>query len=219
MADQRESGAGYLTPYRDAVRDLGPSFGSLLWKNPEAQARRFEVMIETADLRGRVVADMGAGLGDLAAQMHRQRIEYGRYIAVEGVDELAAEAQRRLADVPETVVMGGDFVSDEKLFGRLVKEQGVEVFAFSGSLNTLEHDDAVRVLERAWDSVERVRGGQIVFNFLSDRGRCEGENTGPAHRFETQRLVGWALERTPIIVLRHDYWEGHDATIWMRASG
>ena len=50
MADQRESGAGYLTPYRDAVRDLGPSFGSLLWKNPEAQARRFDVLQQALKL-------------------------------------------------------------------------------------------------------------------------------------------------------------------------
>ena len=216
----RSSGAGeYLEPYREAVRDLGASFESLLWKNPDAQATRFDVMIDTADLRGRVVADMGAGLGDFAAQMHRRGVEYGRYIAVEGVDELAAEAERRLTDVPETDVMGGDFVSDEGLFKALVKEHGVEVFAFSGSLNTLPHDNAVEVLGRAWSAVSHVRGGQVVFNFLSDQSRRENENTGPAHRFGTQRLVGWALEQTPIVVLRHDYWEGHDATIWMRTPG
>lgn len=212
-----DSDGGYLEPYRTAVRELGASFGSLLWRSAEAQEARFDVMIDTADLRGRVIADMGAGLGDLAVRMHARGVEYGGYVAVEGVPELAAEAGRRLAEIPECGVVDGDFVADAKLFARLAKKHGVEVFGFSGSLNTLPQHEAERVIDRAWDAVRTVKGGQVVFNFLSDRGRREGENTGPAHRFDTQRLVGWALDRTPLAVLRHDYWGGHDATIYMRS--
>lgn len=213
------SDSGYLEPYREAVREIGASFGSLLWKSADAQLTRFDVMIDTADLHGRVVADMGAGLGDLALRMHERGTEYGGYLAVEGVPELAREAGRRLKGVPECTVLDGDFVSDQKLFDRLVKEQRAEVFAFSGSLNTLDQPDAERVLDRAWDAASRCKGGQVIFNFLSDRSRRMNENTGPARRFDTQRLVGWALDRTPLVVLRHDYWDGHDATVWMRAPG
>ena len=212
-ADRHDS--GYLDPYRDAVRDLGASFGSLLWKNPEAQRTRFDVIIDACRLRGRVVADLGAGLGDLALRMHERNIEYGRYLAVEGVDELANAARERLASVPECVVVEGDFVADERLFAALVRDHGAEVLAFSGSLNTLTQGDAERTLDRAWSVLRRVRGGQLVFNFLSDRGARAGEDTGPARRFGTARMAEWALERTPLVALRADYWQGHDATIWM----
>ncbi len=205
----------YLDPYRRAVRDGGARFESLLWHSPEAQQKRFDVMIDCCELLGRVVVDLGAGLGDLARRMHERGVEYGRYIGVEGVDPLAAEARRRLADLPECEIRSGDFVADATLFDRLVKHDRAEVFAFSGSLNTLEQSDAERVLDRAWDAVSRVRGGQLVFNFLSDRSRRSREPTGPASRFDTHRLVGWALDRTPLVVLRHDYWGGHDATVWM----
>ncbi len=211
--------AGYLQPYREAVRDLGASFGSLLWKSPDAQRKRFDVIIDACDLRGRVVADMGAGLGDLAVRMHQRGVEYGRYLAVEGVDELAEAARERLAAVPECVVVEGDFVADERLFASLVRDHGVEIFAFSGSLNTLTQRATERVLDRAWSAIRGVRGGQLVFNFLSDRGARTGENTGPAHRFDTAGMTAWALERTPLVSLRTDYWQGHDATVWMRASG
>jgi len=195
------SDSKYLDPYRDAVRDGGPRFESLLWKNPDAQRLRFDVMIEVCDLHGRAIADLGAGLGDLALRMHERGVEYGRYIGVEGVPELADEGEKKLAGVPECAWRTGDFVADAGLFKRLVKDDGAEVLAFSGSLNTLAQPDAERVLDRAWDAVAGVKGGQLVFNFLSDRSRRTREATGPASRFDTVRLAGWALDRTPLVVL------------------
>lgn len=221
MGDESIGESDYLDPYREAVRDAGPRFESLLWKSPEAQQLRFDVIIDVCDLHGRVVVDLGAGLGDLAVRMHRRGIEYGRYIGVEGVPELAEEGEKKLAaaGVPECVWRTGDFVADEGLFGAMVRNDGAEVFAFSGSLNTLNQPDAERVLGRAWEAVSRSqsgqRGGQLVFNFLSDRARRKNESTGPAHRYDPARLVAWALDRTPLVVLRHDYWGGHDATVWM----
>lgn len=205
----------YLDPYREAVRDGGARFESLLWKSPEAQAVRFDVLIDCCELTGRVVVDLGSGLGDLALRMHERGVEYGRYVGVEGVDQLAAESRKRLAGVPECEIRADDFVADLAFFDRLVEQDGAEVFAFSGSLNTLAQTQAERVLDRAWDALCRVKRGQLVFNFLSDRSRRSREATGPAHRFDTHRLLGWALDRTPLVVLRHEYWGGHDATVWM----
>ena len=185
---------------------------------PEAQQLRFDVMIDCCDLIGRVVVDLGSGLGDFALRLHERGVAYGRFVGIEGVEQLAAESRRRLSPVPECAVIADDFVADAKLFSRLVKKERAEVLAFSGSLNTLEQPEAERVLGRAWDAISRVRGGQLVFNFLSDRNRRVREPTGPAHRFDTHRLVGWALDRAPRVVLRHDYWGGHDATIWMAAE-
>lgn len=213
----RPAKSEYLEPYREAVRDAGPRFESLLWKSPEAQRLRFDVIIDVCKLHGRVIADLGAGLGDLAVRMHERGVEYGRYIGVEGVPEFAAEGERRLASagVPECVWKTGDFVADTDLFKAMVRNDGAEVFAFSGSLNTLRQPDAERVLGRAWEAVSNQKGGQLVFNFLSDRARRRNESTGPASRYDPARLVSWAMDRTPLVVLRHDYWGGHDATVWM----
>ncbi|USN98075.1 MAG: hypothetical protein H6810_07750 [Phycisphaeraceae bacterium] len=205
----------YLDPYREAVRDGGPRFESLLWRSPEAQRLRFDVMIACCKLRGRVIVDLGSGLGDFALRMHERGVEYGRYIGIEGVDQLAGESRKRLKSLPECEVRSDDFVADATLFRRLVKDDRAEVLAFSGSLNTLTQEEAERVLGRAWDAIANVKGGQLVFNFLSDRSRKHHEPTGPAHRFDALRLTGWALDRATRVKLRHDYWHGHDATVWM----
>jgi hypothetical protein len=215
-----EGASEYLNPYREAVGHAGPRFESLLWRSAAAQRRRFDVLIGTCRLTGRVVADMGSGLSDLALRMHERGVEYGRYLGVEGVPQLAAESRKRLdaAGIPECEVLEADFVAEAGLCERLVSERGAEVLIFCGSLNTLDQPEAERVLDRAWDAVRRVKGGQMAFNFLSDRTPKRRESTGPARRFDTVRLFGWALDRTPLVKVRHEYWGGHDATVWMGAG-
>ncbi|TVQ60387.1 MAG: methyltransferase domain-containing protein [Phycisphaerales bacterium] len=209
---------GYLDPYLEAVRLHGCGFASLLWRSPEYQIARFRVLAEVLEPTGRVIADLGCGRADLAEWMEREGIPYGRYIGVEAVPELAGEAARRAAALPEASILTADFAGDPTLFDRLTREHHAEAFVFSGSLNTFTQHEAEGVLDRAWRAIARVRGGRLVFNFLSDQTREAPDDTGPARRFETLALTRWALARTPSIILRHDYLCGHDATIAMLAT-
>lgn len=213
-----DAAAPYLEPYREVVERVGPSFEALLWRNREYQERRFKTIAEAVNLTGRVVADLGCGQADFAAWLHKAGVEYGRYIGVDGIPALVESCVKRAEDegIPETDFVEADFVAEDRCFSKLVKKRKAEVFVFSGSLNTLEQPLAERVLDRAWEAIRRVRSGALVFNFLSDRthGKGKGE-TGPAHRYDTVRMVGWALDRTPRVVLRHDYLDGHDGTVLM----
>jgi hypothetical protein len=207
----------YLEPYRRAVAEGGARFESLLWKNADAQAARFDAAIDMFPMAGVGLADLGAGLGDFAQRLDHRGVAPGRYVGVEGVRELADEGRRRLKDVsfPATMIEA-DFVAEERLFASLVADHGVGVLAFSGSLNTMAQADAEAVLARAWHSIDRTPGAGLVFNFLSDRhGGRRTEETGPARRYDTLGLLGWALERTPLTRFRQDYLGGHDATVAM----
>jgi len=210
-----DEGTPYLDPYREAVRDVGAKFEALLWKNAEAQVARFGAISQMCDPTGRVVADLGCGRADYASWMHGTGQEYGRYLGVEGVPELAASARDRITQesLPECSIVEGDFVADEGLFARLVNTHRAETLVFSGSLNTLDQRTAETVIERALHALEPR--GIVIFNFLSDRHGDDriGENTGPATRFDTARFVHWALDRTPLVKFRQDYLKGHDATI------
>jgi len=207
----------YLRPYCEAVGRHGPCFKALLWNAPETQRRRFKAIVQMAPLEGRVVADMGCGRADLAAYLRERGVGYARYIGVEGVAELLSASRERAAAeaLPACDFLALDFVADKAAFETLARDDGVQVFVFSGSLNTLRQRDARRVLDRAWEAVRRVPGGALVFNFLSDRRR-RGE-AGPAHRFDAACMAEFALERTARIRLRTDYLDGHDATIAMFA--
>jgi SAM-dependent methyltransferase len=209
----------YLAPYAQAVDRSGPCFEALLWRSRQTQAERFAVIAQTADLVGRVVADLGCGRGDLAAWLADAGVEYGRYIGVDGVPEMIAFSQERAARerLVECEFLTADFAADTAFFEGLARNHNVDCLVFSGSLNTMDQALAEVVLDRAWRAMARIRG-QLVFNFLSDRDggfpACEVDE-GPARRFDTLRMVRWALDRTTRVVFRHDYLDGQDATIGM----
>ncbi|MCA9271808.1 MAG: hypothetical protein KDA31_02060 [Phycisphaerales bacterium] len=223
----------YLKPYEEAVESGGTGFESLLWKNRQYQQTRFRVICEVASaglnaherpadlnvLSGRVIADMGAGRADMLRWLVDHRVEYGRFVAVEGVAELAQFCRERIASekLEEVDVIEGDFAADADLFESLVRSRGVELVCFSGSLNTFEQDHAVETIRRAFHAVKKNRGA-VVFNFLSDLvHHPPSGDTGPARRFDTTAVFATLAKLTPRIILRHDYLEGHDATIGLFA--
>lgn len=210
----------YLQPYEEATRRSGPGFESQLWMSKEAQDTRFRVLCDLGRFRNRVVADLGCGVGDFPIYMQKHAPECfpKSYIGIEGVHAMADHARERIQGegVGRTLIEVGDFVADESLPDLLVNDAGAQVFVFSGSLNTLQQPDAEHVLARFWDALHRGGRGTLIFNFLSlrhNRGRTPANP--PAVRFDPVELFDWALERTPLVQLRHEYLGGHDATIVM----
>lgn len=210
----------YLQPYEDATRRQGPGFESQLWMSREAQDTRFGVLCDLGRFEGRVVADLGCGVGDfpIYIQKHRPDAFPKSYIGIEGVHAMAEHARERIADegIGRTLIEVGDFVADESLPDLLVTDAGAEVFVFSGSLNTLAQERALVVLGRFWDALQSSGRGTLMFNFLSLRHDAQRTPANPpAVRFDPVELLDWAIERTPLVQLRHAYLGGHDATIVM----
>lgn len=215
-----------LDPYREAVEEHGTRFESLLWNSREFQVTRFGVIASMVDLTGRVIADIGCGRADFLVHLSCQGVQYGRYIGVDGLQEMVDFSRKRAKHdkLEEAAFHHADFAHDASLFKSLVKE-GAEVLAFSGSLNTFRQDEAIDVLERAWTAlpdsghagIGKPTGASLVFNFLAASARGTADDpTGPAHRFDTGFMLSWALKRTPRVALRTDYFpKGHDATIAM----
>lgn len=208
------SDADYLLPYRAMIQKHGASFEATGWKNRDMQITRFDVMLPMVDFTGRIVVDAGSGLGGLAEHLSTRGIEYGRYIGLDAMKKMVEQSRAKKLAEAEFVVC--DFASDVDAFSRFTKEaggKGIEVVVFSGSLNTMRQDEAIGVLERAWEAASEA----VVFNFLSNRARADmlSLDPTPAHRFDTMRLVDWALNKTPAVRFRQDYFVGHDATIAM----
>ena len=217
---QPEPDRPYLEPYEKATREMGAGFESQLWMSKDAQRTRFEVLAQVARFKDRIVADLGCGVGDLPIFLHEHAPDQfpKSYIGIEGVEAMAEHARARIveAGVSRTVFDVGDFVADESLPDMLVNDAGVEVFVFSGSLNTLSMPDAMDVLDEFWHALKSAKRGTLVFNFLSDRHNADRTPaSAPAVRFDPADMLDWALKRTPIVQLRHEYLKGHDATIVM----
>ncbi len=219
----RESSAddaapSYLAPYRAALASHGASFEATGWKNRDMQLARFDIMMEMTDFTGRVIVDAGSGLGGMAEHLNERGVQYGRYIGLDAMPEMIDQSRTR--NIPEAEFVVSDFAGETDSFDRFTKRAGgpgAELIIFSGSLNTMHEDAALEVLERAWAAATEG----VLFNFLSDRAvpKLLAKDAAPARRFNTIRLLDWALTKTPAVQFRQDYFAGHDATIAMFRLG
>lgn len=208
----------YLDPYLTAAQDHGPGFEALLWHSPRAQRTRFRVLSRMVNFAGRTVADIGCGNADLLLDLHRRGRAPARYIGVDAVPATLAHAEARADALPGVEFLADDFVRDAALPARLA-DAGVDAVVFCGSLNTLPQPEAQRVLDAFWNALTPRPGAVLLFNFLSlhhDRQRTPANP--PAVRFDPIEMLAWSLDRTRLTTFRHDYLNGHDATISMRVS-
>jgi len=197
----------YLDAYRDAQDDFGNDFRVTLWANTRSQELRFKVFTQMCYLQGKRLLDAGCSRGDLAVYLARNGVDYGHYVGIDGLPEVVDFAIRR--ELPHAEFHAGDFVQDPSLM-QIGKPQ---VILFSGTLNTMEDDMAMGLLDAAWQSASQT----LMFNFLSSRATTDPkQELGPARRLDPLKYLDWALARTPLVQLRQDYFKhGHDATIKM----
>ncbi len=197
----------YLEPYREAQRAHGHSFDVTLWGSPHTQRKRFEVFTEMVFLPGKRILDAGCSRGDFAAYLLERGVMYEHFVGVDGLPEVVAYANGRKLERAD--FHAGDFVRDTALL-RLGDPQ---VVAISGTLNTMDVNTVLKLLDHAWDAA----GQSLVFNFLSDTcGDTAPPQEYPAHRLPTLVLLDWAFDQAWDVRFRQDYMPGgHDATIAM----
>lgn len=205
------AGDSYLNPYRESVREHGADrFDVTLWASPFSQRKRFLVFTELCDLTNRVILDAGCSLGDFCGFMHERSVAYQRYVGIDGLPEVIQTAHTRR--YPRAEFHAGDFLARPALLatGR------PDVIVISGSLNTMSDTQAMTVLRNAWRSTSDV----LMFNFLSSScGPGAPLQDTVARRLDTHALLRWAMEMTPYVRFRQDYFrDGHDATIFMSKS-
>ena len=200
----------YLQPYRDAQAAHGVGFDVTLWARPATQRRRCEVFTQMLELRGKRLLDAGCSRGDLAAYLLEHGVEYGQYLGVDGLASVVEHARQR--GLPRSRFEVGDLVRQPELLAL----DAPDVVAVSGTLNTMDLDTALTLLENAWLGCRQA----LIFNFLSDReGPQAPPQEYPARRLPTMKLLDWALDQTPSVQLRQDYLpHGHDATILLQRA-
>lgn len=198
----------YLKPYQDAQAQHGSDFDVTMWARPETQRRRFEVFSQMLFLDGKSILDAGCSRGDFAAYLIERGVAYGRFIGIDGLDEVIEFARGR--DLPNSRFEAGDFVKEPGLLAT----GSPQVVTISGSLNTMDVATAIGVLEGAWAGCSEA----LAFNFLSDRcGAKAPPQEYPAQRLPLMELLDWSLTKTPNVQLRQDYFDhGHDATLLLK---
>ena len=207
---------GYLNPYRKAIAEHGDDFAATLWKSRDAQRCRFEVMIEMLGrdrFAGSVVVDVGCGRGDLALHLDEAGVHPARFIGIDGLEQMVEAAGKRTENL--------GFPTEFHLMDILSNPGGLaplrpDVCLASGTLNAMPAKVAESVVGIMADS----GAGAVCYNFLSNRTSDErqGEDTGPATRFDPLRMLEVAFDHSPRVSFRQDYLNGHDGTILILAG-
>lgn len=200
----------YLEPYRQGAVRHGTDFEVTLWANQRSQQLRFKVMARMVDFAGKRLLDAGCSRGDFAAYLLEHGIAFQRFIGVDGLPDVVDFANAR--SLANCAFHAGDFVRDPSL----LRIEDPHIITISGSLNTMTDKQALAVLDAAWQAC----GEALMFNFLSDRcGPRAVPQQYPARRLPTMTLLNWALDKTPLVVYRQDYFpHGHDGTVLMRRA-
>jgi SAM-dependent methyltransferase len=200
--------ADYLKAYQQGIQKHGTDFEVTLWASPRTQQLRFDIFSQMYRLDGKSILDAGCSRGDLAQWLLDHGIAYRQYTGIDALEPVINFARSR--NLPRASFHAGDFVSDV----RLLSTNQPEVICISGSLNTMSDEEALKVLQAAWDAA----GEALLFNFLSDRaGPAAPLQDRIARRLNTMALLDWAFEMTPDVTFRQDYFpHGHDATIRMK---
>ncbi len=81
---------------------------ALGWKNLESQQKRFEVLVEFADLNNCHVLDVGCGHGDLRYYLGEHFFGL-TYIGIDLMTEFLDEAKKRYGHMENTYFVQGDF--------------------------------------------------------------------------------------------------------------
>jgi len=214
----------YLRPYRDRLEETGCTFEALLWNSPGSQEARFQTIAQMVDMHNKHILDAGCGRADLAQYLKQHTSQTpSHYTGIDAIEELLSAARHSaqsntLATPPShTHFINADFASADSpdfYTNAYPEAPPPDIIIFSGSLNTFEEKQARGILRWAW----KATNDALIFNFLSDKpGRIfRGKPHGPAKRFNTVRMMRWALTKTSVIAMRHDYLEGNDCTILMR---
>ncbi|MDD4890690.1 MAG: class I SAM-dependent methyltransferase [Phycisphaerae bacterium] len=199
----------YLRPYHLAAQAHGADFRTTLWNSRASQRIRFEVMAESFEFAGRRVLDAGCGMGDLLAFLEETGHAPARYVGVDALAQIVDGARRQVRHFATPAEFHiGDLVVQPELFG--LGEP--EVVAISGTLNTLGEPEFFAMLDRAFAAPTVA----LAFNFLSTRhAPFHARATSTIVRMDPAKVFDHGLSLTRKIIVRHDYYDGHDCTmVW-----
>lgn len=188
------------------MEQFGGTFDATLWRSREGQAIRFNTFCDFVDFTDTSILDVGCGVGDFAQFLIESGVSFSRFHGIDAMQEMIETAKNR--NLPSCTFETIDVVTNQESMS------GYDWLTFSGTLNAMVQNNAVALIDAAFDACTCG----VAFNFLSNQsGRHPSdEDLLPASRFDTPILLSHACTLTPHVEFTQKYLAGHDATIILR---
>lgn len=104
--------ANIIHYHRHRIKEFSGTVKSLGWKGEEGQLKRFEVLVQVADLNDCSIMDLGCGRGDLKGFLD-ERVSEFTYIGIDQMPEFIVEAKQCYGHLPNTEFYQTDFSAAE----------------------------------------------------------------------------------------------------------
>lgn len=197
-AESPYDGEAVVGIYTRNVRGLGPNHYAQGWVSRASQERRFAVLADVGDFRDASVLDVGCGVADLYAYLHRRNIGPSRYAGMDFTPAMLQAARKRFPSVPF-------YQADILDLGE--PPETADYVVASGLFSHMNE----ALLRQAVPTLFGLCRRGLAFNILSAWAPGEKADLFHADPAETLR---WCRTLTAWTALRHDY-QPHDFTIYL----
>lgn len=185
--------------YTRLLSEHGISPRALDWGNTTSQRRRFDVLVEIADLRAASVLDVGCGLGDLFAVLSELHTDI-RYTGYDLTPAMVAAAATRF---PQARFEVRDIVTDPP--------SDAFDYLFASGIFTFLADQPVARMQAIVRAMYASARRGLAFNSLSTWASNREPGEFLADPVET---LAFCRTLSPHVTLRHDYMT-HDFSVYI----
>jgi SAM-dependent methyltransferase len=184
--------SGVAEFYNTRFESLGRSIGSVGWGSYADQSLRFDMLFRGIDIKGKVILDVGCGLGDLVGWLDERTGGDFTYIGVDIAAKLLNDARKRFGSHKCQFLEG-------EILGLELPQ--VDISVLSGTLSAKMpniSDYAQSVLLRMYE----LSQDWSCANFLSTYVDFELEKN---QHYRPEEVFTWARQISSKINLFHDY--------------
>lgn len=181
--------------YVPLISKYGHGVESLDWGSQASQFKRFDVLLESVNMKGSVL-DVGCGLGDLTQALEQKGFQ-GRYLGVDMVPEMTEQANLKYPD----------YCFEVQNFFEKKPVYKVDSVVSSGLFTFMDNGMMQQMIKIMYGCCCEV----LVFNALSTRSSfpVAGEFYADA-----EKTKDFCLTLCDNVILNHDYFP-HDFTVTM----
>jgi ubiquinone/menaquinone biosynthesis C-methylase UbiE len=178
--------------YEPLLNKYSSGYEILDWESLESQIKRFDVLIESTNLSGKKILDVGCGTGDLFKYLYSQNCDADYY----GIDILEKMVERAYEIHPKGRFFTGDIFKESPFS----KKQFDIVFC-SGVFN-LNMEDNESFLKSALPVFFAHAKEKVIFNVL-DPGHFVHSNK--YYFFSQKEILQWIREYTDNVKVASGY--------------
>ena len=178
--------------YSSKLAEFGVSYKSVGWGSIEDQFLRFRMLLRGQSPKGKVVLDVGCGLGDLVTYLDEETSGDFEYIGIDITESLILKA-REIHDRPNCRFIVGDL--------EVTKPKNVDISVLSGAL-TYKTPNVTRYARETMQRMFQGSREAACLNFMSEYSDFQLDKN---QHYSPEEVLSWSYSLSRYVNMYGDY--------------